>query len=58
MSIVSLLLLEFFYTNLHCFLGWGYDTSVEEVMNNLHNLVAAGKVLYLVSLFMSEIRIL
>jgi len=26
---------------------WDWDTSVEEVMNNLHNLVAAGKVLYL-----------
>ena len=27
---------------------WTYDASVEEVMNSLHNLVAAGKVLYLV----------
>jgi len=27
---------------------WDYDTSVEEVMNGLHNLVAQGKVLYLV----------
>ncbi|KAF8510419.1 Aldo/keto reductase [Hysterangium stoloniferum] len=26
---------------------WAYDTSVEEIMNNLHNLVVAGKVLYL-----------
>ena len=26
---------------------WDYATSVEEVMNGLHNLVAAGKVLYL-----------
>ncbi|KAF8486593.1 Aldo/keto reductase [Gautieria morchelliformis] len=26
---------------------WAFDTSVEEVMNNLHNLVVAGKVLYL-----------
>ena len=30
-------------------LQWDYDTSVEEVMNGLHNLVTAGKVLYLVS---------
>ena len=28
---------------------WDYTTSVEEVMNGLHHLVAAGKVLYLVS---------
>jgi aryl-alcohol dehydrogenase-like predicted oxidoreductase len=27
---------------------WDYDTSVEEVMNGLHNLVVQGKVLYLV----------
>ncbi|KAF8591643.1 Aldo/keto reductase [Ramaria rubella] len=27
--------------------GWGYDASVEEVMNSLHGLVMAGKVLYL-----------
>ena len=34
------------------FTGWAYDTSVEEVMNSLHNLVVTGKVLYLVcSLF-------
>ncbi|KAM5542826.1 hypothetical protein V8D89_003490 [Ganoderma adspersum] len=26
---------------------WDYDTSVEEVMNGLHNLVTSGKVLYL-----------
>ncbi|ESK83513.1 putative aryl-alcohol dehydrogenase, partial [Moniliophthora roreri MCA 2997] len=26
---------------------WDYETSVEEVMNSLHNLVAEGKVLYL-----------
>ncbi|KAF8529580.1 Aldo/keto reductase [Hysterangium stoloniferum] len=26
---------------------WAYDSSVEEVMSNLHNLVVAGKVLYL-----------
>ena len=26
---------------------WDYSTSVEEVMNSLHNLVASGKVLYL-----------
>jgi aryl-alcohol dehydrogenase-like predicted oxidoreductase len=26
---------------------WDFDTSVEEVMNNLHNLVVQGKVLYL-----------
>ena len=28
---------------------WDYDTSMEEVMNGLHNLVTSGKVLYLVS---------
>ena len=28
---------------------WDWDTSVEEVMNGLHHLVALGKVLYLVS---------
>ena len=27
---------------------WDYETSVEEVMNGLHNLVVQGKVLYLV----------
>lgn len=27
---------------------WDWDTSVEEVMNALHHLVASGKVLYLV----------
>ena len=27
---------------------WDWDTSIEEVMNGLHNLVASGKVLYLV----------
>ena len=27
---------------------WDWNTSVEEVMNALHNLVASGKVLYLV----------
>ncbi|KAJ8094217.1 putative aryl-alcohol dehydrogenase aad14 [Marasmius tenuissimus] len=27
---------------------WDYDTSIEEVMDSLHNLVAQGKVLYLV----------
>ncbi|KAI5119361.1 hypothetical protein M0805_008516 [Coniferiporia weirii] len=26
---------------------WDYETSIEEVMNNLHHLVASGKVLYL-----------
>ena len=30
-------------------LQWDYDTSMEEVMNGLHNLVTSGKVLYLVS---------
>jgi aryl-alcohol dehydrogenase-like predicted oxidoreductase len=30
---------------------WDYDTSVEEVMNGLHNLVVQGKVLYLVRCF-------
>lgn len=28
---------------------WDYSTSIEEVMNGLHNLVVQGKVLYLVS---------
>ncbi len=28
---------------------WDYETSIEEVMNGLHNLVSQGKVLYLVS---------
>ena len=28
---------------------WDWDTSMEEVMNGLHHLVASGKVLYLVS---------
>jgi len=27
---------------------WDYDTSVEEVMRSLHNLVLQGKVIYLV----------
>jgi aryl-alcohol dehydrogenase-like predicted oxidoreductase len=27
---------------------WDYETTVQEVMDNLHNLVVAGKVLYLV----------
>ena len=27
---------------------WDYSTPIEEVMNGLHNLVAQGKVLYLV----------
>ena len=30
---------------------WDWTTSLEEVMNALHNLVAQGKVLYLVQLF-------
>lgn len=29
---------------------WDWNTSVEEVMNGLHHLVAQGKVLYLVSI--------
>ncbi len=28
---------------------WDYSTSIEEVVNSLHNLVVQGKVLYLVS---------
>lgn len=28
---------------------WDYSTSIEEVVNGLHNLVVQGKVLYLVS---------
>jgi predicted oxidoreductase len=31
---------------------WDFETSIEEVMNNLHNLVVSGKVLYLVKLFL------
>jgi len=27
---------------------WDWDTSIKEVMDGLHNLVASGKVLYLV----------
>jgi hypothetical protein len=27
---------------------WDYETGIEDVMTNLHNLVASGKVLYLV----------
>jgi Aldo/keto reductase family len=30
---------------------WDYETSVEEIMNGLHNLVVQGKVLYLVCRF-------
>ena len=33
---------------------WDYTTSIEEVMNGLHNLVAQGKVLYLVSMMSSN----
>ena len=29
---------------------WDFDTSIEEVMDSLHNLVVSGKVLYLVSI--------
>ena len=32
---------------------WDFVTSVEEVMNGLHNLVTQGKVLYLVRHFLS-----
>ena len=32
---------------------WDFVTSVEEVMNGLHNLVTQGKVLYLVRYFFS-----
>ena len=28
---------------------WDWETSIPEIMNGLHNLVAQGKVLYLVS---------
>jgi hypothetical protein len=31
---------------------WDFETSIEEVMNNLHNLVVSGKVLYLVGLLL------
>ena len=30
------------------YVQWDWDTSIEEVMNGLHNLVVSGKVLYLV----------
>ena len=30
---------------------WGYDTTIPEVMGRLHDFVAAGKVLYLVRVF-------
>jgi len=30
---------------------WDWNTSIEEIMNSLHNLVIAGKVLYLVRYF-------
>lgn len=33
---------------------WGYDTSIEEVMNGLHTLVSQSKVLYLVCSFYSS----
>ena len=36
------------YIDLFYLHWWDYDTSVEEVMNSLHNLVIQGKVLYLV----------
>ena len=34
---------------------WDWNTSVEEVMDGLHNLVVAGKVLYLVSALCSGV---
>ncbi|KAL0574612.1 putative aryl-alcohol dehydrogenase aad14 [Marasmius crinis-equi] len=41
---------------------WDYDTSIEEIMDGLHNLVVQGKVLYLVrvnsSLIFTEYRLL
>jgi aryl-alcohol dehydrogenase-like predicted oxidoreductase len=37
---------------------WDFNTSVEEVMNGLHNLVTQGKVLYLVSSLVPSIRVL
>ena len=37
---------------------WDWDTSVEEVMNGLHNLVQQGKVLYLVRIVLSVISVL
>lgn len=37
---------------------WDNDTSVEEVMNALHNLVVQGKVLYLVRNFILPILVL
>lgn len=32
---------------------WDYDTSVEEIMDGLHNLVVQGKVLYLVRSYLA-----
>lgn len=33
---------------------WDFETSIEEVMNNLHNLVVSGKVLYLVTFLLCD----
>lgn len=41
------------YINIFYIHWWDYTTSIEEVMNGLHNLVAQGKVLYLVRLSLS-----
>lgn len=46
-----------FYAYLNVSTGWGYHASIEEVMNSLHNLVAAGKVLYLVCSFLQICQI-
>lgn len=37
--------IDLFYVHM-----WDYETTIEEVMDNLHNLVVSGKVLYLVNI--------
>ena len=56
-SYIDILYLHWVSTRTSCFIArtdtvheqWDWTTSIEEVMNALHNLVVAGKVLYLVS---------
>ena len=45
----SLVKLRTHYVDIFYVHWWDYVTSIEEVMNGLHNLVVQGKVLYLVS---------
>lgn len=44
----SLKKLRTLYVDIFYVHWWDYDTSVEEIMDSLHNLVVQGKVLYLV----------